>query len=185
MIVYTTMETKMQYKVVIVGAAETGKSSYVNKVLTNTFNDKYEPTLGVDVFVLKFNTTYGPVILNCWDTAGQELYGGLRDGYYIGSDGCIVVFDKNNVRSFVEAKTYVSDVKKIASNIPITIIGNKSDVYKPHRMVKNIDISAFSQRTNACYYDVSVKRNYNTLQPMTGLIRRLTGHNDLDIIQDN
>jgi len=28
-----------------------------------------------------------------YDTAGQEKYGGLRDGYYIDSDAAIIILD--------------------------------------------------------------------------------------------
>ena len=38
-------------------------------------------TLGVEVYPLKFYTNLGPIQFNVWDTAGQEKFGGLRDGY--------------------------------------------------------------------------------------------------------
>lgn len=30
-----------------------------------------------------FHTNRGQIKFNVWDTAGQEKFGGLRDGYYI------------------------------------------------------------------------------------------------------
>ena len=41
----------------------------------------YAATLGVEVHPLKFFTNLGPIQFNVWDTAGQEKFGGLRDGY--------------------------------------------------------------------------------------------------------
>ena len=38
-------------------------------------------TLGVEVHPLVFHTNLGPIQFNVWDTAGQEKFGGLRDGY--------------------------------------------------------------------------------------------------------
>ncbi len=38
-------------------------------------------TLGVEVHPLSFHTNFGPICFNVWDTAGQEKFGGLRDGY--------------------------------------------------------------------------------------------------------
>lgn len=38
-------------------------------------------TLGVEVRPLPFHTNRGPIKFNVWDTAGQEKFGGLRDGY--------------------------------------------------------------------------------------------------------
>ncbi len=40
-------------------------------------------TLGVEVHPLAFHTNRGVIRFNVWDTAGQEKFGGLRDGYYI------------------------------------------------------------------------------------------------------
>ena len=40
-------------------------------------------TLGVEVHPLVFHTNRGQIRYNVWDTAGQEKFGGLRDGYYI------------------------------------------------------------------------------------------------------
>ena len=40
-------------------------------------------TLGVEVHPLSFHTNRGQLVFNVWDTAGQEKFGGLRDGYYI------------------------------------------------------------------------------------------------------
>lgn len=40
-------------------------------------------TLGVEVHPLVFHTNRGAIKYNVWDTAGQEKFGGLRDGYYI------------------------------------------------------------------------------------------------------
>ena len=38
-------------------------------------------TIGVEVHPLDFHTNCGMIRFYCWDTAGQEKFGGLRDGY--------------------------------------------------------------------------------------------------------
>lgn len=50
---------------------------------SNVFPLVIVATLGVEVHPLFFNTNRGNVKFNVWDTAGQEKFGGLRDGYYI------------------------------------------------------------------------------------------------------
>ena len=52
-------------------------------ICAGEFEKKYIPTLGVEVRPLRFSTNFGPIVFNVWDTAGQEKFGGLRDGYYI------------------------------------------------------------------------------------------------------
>lgn len=73
----------------LVGDGGTGKTTFVKRHLTGEFEKKYVATLGVEVHPLVFHTNRGPIKFNVWDTAGQEKFGGLRDGYYIkGKKGC-------------------------------------------------------------------------------------------------
>jgi GTP-binding nuclear protein Ran len=71
------------FKCVLVGDGGTGKTTFVKRHVTGEFEKKYVATLGVEVRPLEFNTTRGLIRFNVWDTAGQEKFGGLRDGYYI------------------------------------------------------------------------------------------------------
>lgn len=41
----------------------------------------FAATIGVEVHPLDFVTNCGKIRFYCWDTAGQEKFGGLRDGY--------------------------------------------------------------------------------------------------------
>lgn len=71
------------FKCVLVGDGGTGKTTFVKRHLTGEFEKRYVATLGVEVHPLVFHTNRGPIRFNVWDTAGQEKFGGLRDGYYI------------------------------------------------------------------------------------------------------
>mmetsp|Transcript_22294 Transcript_22294/g.62613 ORF Transcript_22294/g.62613 Transcript_22294/m.62613 type:complete len:88 (-) Transcript_22294:594-857(-) len=80
------------FKIILVGDGGVGKSTFVKRHSTGEFEKKYKATLGVEVTPLRFNTNMGPITFNCWDCAGQEKFGGLRDGYYIMAQGAIVFF---------------------------------------------------------------------------------------------
>ena len=55
----------------------------------------FAATLGVDVHPLTFYTSHGPIVFDVWDTAGQEKFGGLRDGYYIQGKVCFVTLSSS------------------------------------------------------------------------------------------
>ena len=72
---------KPTFKLVLVGDGGVGKTTFVKRHLTGEFEKKYVATLGVEVHPLEFHTNHGRIKFNVWDTAGQEKFGGLRDGY--------------------------------------------------------------------------------------------------------
>jgi len=76
-----------------VGDGGVGKTTFVKRHKTGEFEKKYIATVGVEVRPLEFFTNLGPILFNVWDTAGQEKFGGLRDGYYIGGQAAIIMFD--------------------------------------------------------------------------------------------
>uniref|UniRef100_A0A671KH94 GTP-binding nuclear protein Ran n=1 Tax=Sinocyclocheilus anshuiensis TaxID=1608454 RepID=A0A671KH94_9TELE len=79
-------------QLVLVGDGGTGKTTFVKRHLTGEFEKKYVATLGVEVHPLVFHTNRGAIKYNVWDTAGQEKFGGLRDGYYIQGMQCFIIY---------------------------------------------------------------------------------------------
>lgn len=65
----------------LIGDGGVGKTTFVKRHLTGEFEKKYVATMGAEVRHLKFSTSHGPIVFNVWDTAGQEKFQGLREGY--------------------------------------------------------------------------------------------------------
>jgi GTP-binding nuclear protein Ran len=85
-------------------------------------------TLGVEVHPLAFTTNLGPITFNVWDTAGQEKFGGLRDGYYIQGQCAIIMFDVTSRITYKNVPTWHKDLVRVCENIPIVLCGNKVDI---------------------------------------------------------
>lgn len=85
-------------------------------------------TLGVEVHPLKFTTNFGTICFNVWDTAGQEKFGGLRDGYYIQGQCGIIMFDVTARITYKNVPNWHRDLERVCENIPIVLCGNKVDV---------------------------------------------------------
>lgn len=74
-------ENVPSFKVVLVGDGGVGKTTFVKRHISGEFEKRYLATMGVEVHPLHFFTNFGKILMNVWDTAGQEKLGGLRDGY--------------------------------------------------------------------------------------------------------
>lgn len=59
---------------------------------------------------LDFSTNRGKIRFYCWDTAGQEKFGGLRDGYYIHGQCAIIMFDVTSRLTYKNVPTWHRDL---------------------------------------------------------------------------
>jgi len=164
---------------VLVGDGGVGKTTFVKRHLTGEFEKKYVATLGVEVHPLAFTTNLGPITFNVWDTAGQEKFGGLRDGYYIQGQCAIIMFDVTSRITYKNVPTWHKDLVRVCENIPIVLCGNKVDI--KDRKVKAKAIT-FHRKKNLQYYDISAKSNYNFEKPFLWLARKLAGDSSLEFV---
>lgn len=164
----------LRYKIVVIGDSGTGKSTFMNRLLTGKFTSTYKPTLGVDVFPLVLETNYGSVVFDMWDTAGQDRYGGLRSGYALGAHALVGIFNLTSRDTSLSALE--AQVKDTYSHlkVPMVLCGNKCDI-AGHNPIESKSVPDIWDE----YYDISVKSGYNIREPLLYLARRLTGHDDL------
>lgn len=166
------------FKLLLVGDGGTGKTTFVKRHVTGEFEKQYIATIGVEVRSLTFNTSRGQLRFNVWDTAGQEKFGGLRDGYYIQGQCAIIMFDVTSRITYKHVPNWHRDLVRVCENIPIVLCGNKVDV--KDRKVKAKQIN-FHRKKNLQYYDLSAKSNYNFEKPFLYLARQLVGDPNLGL----
>ncbi|MBD3188427.1 GTP-binding protein [Candidatus Bathyarchaeota archaeon] len=121
---------RFKLKIVVIGEHATGKTSLIKAFVEKKFSADYRPTIGTNIFIKKLELEGDEITLTCWDIAGQERWTSMRELYYRGSSGAIIIGDVTRKSTFEQIKNFwAPDLKeKVKSVIPIVLLANKSDL---------------------------------------------------------
>lgn len=170
--------TPVDFKILLVGDQGVGKTTLLHRHLTGLFNSAYTATSGVEVRVMHFNTNYGDITLTIYDVGAVK--GDDFEQVCGGADGLFLMFDVMRQTSYNNLGKWKQDVSKVSGVLPTVVCGNKVDRKSP--IVKARKITFHNKNPGTTYYDLSVKSNYNYEKPFLCLLRKVTGHQKLEIL---
>jgi Ras-related protein Rap-1B len=109
------------------------------------------------------------------DTAGTEQFTAMRELYMKQGQGFLLVFSITNMNSLhelVELRDMIVRIKE-DENIPIVIVGNKSDL-EDDRAVSRARVWELAQRWgNAPYFETSARRRVNVDEIFINVCRQV------------
>lgn len=126
-----------QFKIILVGDPNVGKTSLILRYTNNAFRRNYVPTLGVMVSDKIFKIEDSVIQLTLWDIGGQQKFHTMRQQFYRGSDAVFLVFDLTRPESFNNITKWFSDVGEQLKNreeLIGYIIGNKKDLEEERKV---------------------------------------------------
>jgi len=148
------MNSQSQYKLIIVGSGGVGKTTLVKQLITKRFEQKYVPTLGVEVHPFNYNN----MDFNIWDCSGNENYSGLGEGYYVKANCAIILCDND---SFIDIVSYYKKIRRMCGNIPIVLYTNIRN-YDP-KINRLSTRGKYNEDIHVMCYNISLAENVNTL----------------------
>ena len=146
-----------RHKVIFIGDANTGKTSIINRIIDNPFNETYEVSIGIDFMSKNIRFRGQNIKIQIWDSAGQEKYKGLIPSYVRNSSIVFIVYDISNRNSFENVQNWINFVKNIEKTTMI-LLGNKIDL---ERDVETKEGQEIAEREGIKFFECSAKTNEN------------------------
>jgi Ras-related protein Rab-6A len=146
-----------RHKIIFVGDACTGKTSIINRIIDNPFNDTYEVSIGIDFMSKNIRFRGQNIKIQIWDSAGQEKYKGLIPSYVRNSSIVFIVYDVAKRDTFNNVENWISFVKNIEKTTLI-LCGNKVDL---SREVETKEGQELASKEGILFFECSAKTNEN------------------------
>ena len=149
-------------KVVLVGESGVGKTCIISRFISGAFDFNVSSTNGASYASknVQYDKLGKSLLLDVWDTAGQEKYRSLTKFFYKDAKVAILVYDITRQSSFDSLTNYwYKEVKEHGpENIVLGIAGNKCDLYEQEE-VNETKAREFAQSIGAIFALTSAQNN--------------------------
>lgn len=171
-------EADYKFKIVVIGAAGSGKTAIVDQLIDKKFSEKPKTTVGVDYRPYRLKNGAFLTQLELWDTAGQENYKAIAKTYFRNAVGCVLVFDVTSQASFDELSMWLQTYKELADPASvILLVGNKTDLEK-ERVISAETAENFAKEKDLEYYETSAVSGQNIQEVFDRI-----GHKLFDLVK--
>jgi Ras-related protein Rab-18 len=164
------------FKVLVVGDANTGKTSLIGRYTKGVFNDKESSTIGTEFAVKVLTLRSKKIKLSIWDTAGQERFRSLTTNWYRQAHAVIIVYDITSRSSFDNISSWFDEVERNTTfkNAAKIIVGNKSDLDRQGgRVVAYEEGEALARERKTMFIECSAKEDVGVTQAFDELMEKV------------
>ena len=171
------MKKEYEVKLILVGESNVGKTSLLRQYVEHLFQEDKITTIGYDTMYKEIEFEEGKIMLQIWDTCGQEQFRTINQLFVKNSKIfmknskiALLVYDITKKETFDELKNfwYSYIIGAVGKNIIIGIAGNKSDLYENEQVNIN-EVETFAKEINAIFKETTAKNS----DAITSLIQEM------------
>lgn len=171
------MSAEYRYKIVMLGDGAVGKTAMTTRFTQNFFDSDYKRTIGSDFAIkrlkLKDEDTEVQVTLQVWDLAGQPRFESVRQGFYRGARGGLLLYDVTRRRTFINVENWKNEAfKNLQNEIPLVLVANKVDL-KESRVVTTEEGEDFAKKNQFFYVESSALTGENVEEAYANLCKKM------------
>lgn len=164
---------KYKFKLIVLGDSGVGKSTMMYRLKNDKFWDDPVATIGIEYLQQTTKVNDDNIMLQIWDTAGQESYRSIVKSYFRSASGAILCYDITDMMSFYHIDEWI---KEIDHKIPMLLLGMKLD-NKAKRQVATDQAEAYAKKNKMLFFEVSnrnrYEQNYNSKKILELSINKL------------
>lgn len=167
---------KKTIKVIVSGDGGVGKTSFLNRLINDTFDANSGLTKGVDFFSKDVHINGSEYNLIMWDFAGQHQFKKLLSDFVNGSLAAFVLFDLSRFTTLEGVEDWINKLDNFGE-IPTIILGSKSDVVDLYDMKVFDDYISEIRRNHKNiigYLKISSKTGFNIEEAFYRIIEEIS-----------
>ena len=162
------IEDKNRIKLILLGDVGVGKSAIIQRFYDNTFEENILTTFNASFLEKEVTIKGKKVVLEIWDTVGQEQYRSMTQLFVKNSKIIILVYNVTRMKTF-ESLNYWYDFinKELGSNIVLGLAGNKTDLIFEDNYEEEVSPEKgkeFAEKIGASFALVSAKESGNEIK---------------------
>ena len=157
-------KTTYEFKIILLGSVSVGKTSILNRYITNEFDEEHKCTIKIEFKAKLINiNNMVKAKLNIWDTCGDEKYRAITRQYYNDANGILLIYDITNRDSFDSISLWVNEIKNNSpADAILFLVGNKTDLTK-ERVISYQEGKNKADELGVSFAEVSAKNGDNIL----------------------
>ena len=157
-------------KLILLGDSGVGKTAIIRRYHEDKFSSFSNATTSANFLEKELIINDQKIILELWDTAGQEEYRSLTKVFIKNSKIIILVYDVTSLESFNSLKFWYDFIKKeIGKEIVLGLAGNKTDLIFENDFDEEVSPEKgkeFAQKIGASFSLISAKESSNEIKAL-------------------
>ena len=167
------------FKIVIFGDAGVGKTSLLNRFMTDVFEPDPSRTIGVDYESKVLEVYEKEIKLLIGDFAAEERYRFMFPHYIYGAVGGILMYDLTNYSSFCHIIDWISVIKRTKQQFPILLLGSKYDLYDSRKVPWDEGLEVAESIGLKGFGECSSKTGENVKESFIGLTKLIINKTEI------